>query len=90
MSGKNIRFDGPGRYVVITKEDISPEILELFSGKIKISELPDEVHAGSEIVVEIKDQSELLSLLNMLYDNHYTILKIECLSNRIIDQGNPL
>ena len=90
MSGKNIRFDGPGRYVVITKEDTSPEIVELFAGKIEISELPDEVHAGSEIVVEIKDQSELLSLLNMLYDNHHTILKIERLSNRIIDQAYPL
>ncbi len=80
MLGKDIRFDGSGRYVVMTREQFSPEIIELFSARENMSEQTGEVIAGSHIVVEIKDQSELLSFLNILYDNHHTIVKVELLS----------
>ena len=90
MPGKDIRFDGPGRYVVTTKEEVSSDIFELYTSKKAKSEHTDGDNAASQLVVDIKDQSELLSFLNILYDNHHTILKIERLSNWIIDQAYPI
>lgn len=81
MLGNDIRFDGPGRYGVRIKEDVSPGIIELFNVKKNITELAGSGNTGSQLIVEIKDQSELLSFLNTLYDNHYTIMKIELLTN---------
>lgn len=89
MFGKNTRFDGPGRYVITTKEEVSPEIFELFTLKKSVNKHSDGDDAITKLVVDIKDQSELLSFLNTLYDNHHTIIKIERLSDRIIDQAYP-
>jgi hypothetical protein len=87
MSGNDIRFDGPGRYVVTTKEEVTPAIFELFIAKKHKSKLT-EGNKGVQLIVEIKDQSELLSLLNVLYDNHQTIMKVELLSNFINQKEN--
>jgi hypothetical protein len=81
MLGNDIRFDGPGRYIVTTREEVSADIFELYTSKKAISEQTDGDNASSQLVVDIKDQSELLSFLNTLYDNHYTIMKIELLAN---------
>ena len=81
MDGKDIRFDGPGRYVITTKEEVNPGIFELYNTKNNKGKLTGAGHAGSEHIFEIKDQSELLSILNILYDNHHTIVKVELLSN---------
>jgi len=89
MPGKDIRFDGPGRYVVTTKEEVSSDIFELYASKKVVSEQTHGDEAGYQLVVNIKDQTELLSFLNILYDNHHTILKIERLSTWIIDQAYP-
>lgn len=81
MLGDAIRFDGPGRYVVKTKESINPEIFELFNAKINTSKLAGIGNIDSLLIVEIKDQSELLSFLNTLYDNHHTIMKVELITS---------
>jgi hypothetical protein len=88
MDGKDIRFDGPGRYVITTKGEVNPDISELYNAKKNKCRLTGAGHAGSELIVEIKDQSELLSFLNTLYDNHQTIMKVELLSNLINQEEN--
>jgi hypothetical protein len=32
---------------------------------------------GNHLITDIKDQSELIGLLNVLYNNRYTIIKVE-------------
>lgn len=46
MLGNDIRFDGPGRYGVRIKEDVSPEIFELFNAKKNKSELAGSGNTG--------------------------------------------
>lgn len=89
MLGKDIRFDGPGRYIVTTREEVSADIFELYTSKKVISEQTGGDNAGSQLIVYIKDQSELLSFLNILFDNHHTIVKIELLSNGTDQNENP-
>ena len=89
MDGEDIRFDGPGRYVITTKGEVNPDIFELYNAKKNKSSVTGGGLTGSELIVEIKDQSELLSLLNILYDNHIAIIKVELLSNRISKQAHP-
>jgi hypothetical protein len=84
MLKRELRFDGPGKYAVTTKDEANPEIFEMFRAEKGKIELGDSSKTGSQFIVEIKDQSELLSLLNILYDNHNTIIKVEFLSNMMI------
>jgi hypothetical protein len=35
---------------------------------------------GNQYIIDIKDQSELISMLNLFYDHHYTLIKVENIS----------
>ena len=78
---KDIRFDGPGRYLVNVREEASTEIIEMFNVVKNKTELTEGGTLRTQLVVDIKDQSELLSFLNILHDNHHTIMKVELLSS---------
>ena len=76
----DLYFDGPGRYLILIKEKLSQDIYEMFPVK---DAQDDHIHLdehGNHLIIDIKDQSELMGLLNMLYNNHYTIIKVEYLS----------
>jgi hypothetical protein len=92
MLKNDIRFDGPGRYIVTTREEVSADIFELYTLKKAISEQTGGDNASSQLVIDIKDQSELLSFLNILYDNHHTIIKVELIlsTSRQEDLSNSL
>lgn len=81
MDGGKIRYDGPGMYAITTKEEVNHDIFELFNVKKIQGEPTDGSNADSQLIFEIKDQSELLSFLTVLFDHHHTILRLELLSN---------
>jgi len=86
MIEDNIHFDGPGIYKILTKEALSPEIFEMYS----LLEMEDSRARSShkkQLLLNIKDQSELMGFLNMLYQLHYTILRVELVSIAESDQA---
>jgi hypothetical protein len=74
---KDIRFDGPGRYLVNVREEASTDIFEMYKVVKNKTEVTEGGILRTQLIVDIKDQSELLSFLNVLYDNHHTIMKVE-------------
>jgi len=77
MLRDDLYFDGPGRYLILIKEKLSQDIYEMFSVKDAQDDLANLDEHGNRLIIDIKDQSELMGLLNMLYNNHYTIIKVE-------------
>jgi hypothetical protein len=75
MSGSTIHFDGPGDYIIQTKEKFNPDSFCMFSFYERtINKSP--FTSTYELVLSIRDQSELMGFLNMLYDHHYTLIKV--------------
>jgi hypothetical protein len=74
---KDIRFDGPGRYLINVREEASTEIIEMFNVVKNKTEVAEDGSLRAQLIIDIKDQSELLSFLNILHDNHHTIMKVE-------------
>jgi hypothetical protein len=89
---KDIRFDGPGRYLVNVREEASTEIIEMFNVVKNKTEVAEDGSLRAQLIIDIKDQSELLSFLNILHDNHHTIMKVELIlsSSRQNDLSNNL
>lgn len=77
MNRDDLHFDGPGRYLIVIKEKISQDIFEMFPIKEAQDALVNLDEHGNQLIIDIKDQSELMGLLNVLYNNHYTIIKVE-------------
>jgi hypothetical protein len=77
MNRDDLHFDGPGRYLIVIKEKVSQDIFEMFPIKEAQDALVNLDEHGNQLIIDIKDQSELMGLLNVLYNNHYTIIKVE-------------
>jgi hypothetical protein len=71
----NLRFDGPGRYSVITRDGWASEVSELFEAVEVRSEF-SEGRNFKVFTIDVKDQSELMSFLNSLYGWRHTIIKV--------------
>ena len=70
-----LRFDGPGRYSVITQDGCVSEVSELFEA----AEVRSEITEGRNLkvfTIDVKDQSELMGFLNSLYGCRHTIIKV--------------
>jgi hypothetical protein len=80
MQKDDLHFDGRGWYLILIKEKVSQDIYEMFSVKDAQDDLVGLDEHGNHLIIDIKDQSELMGLLNALYNNHYTIIKVEYLS----------
>jgi hypothetical protein len=80
MNQDNLRFDGPGRYLILLKEHVSQEILSLFPIRGAQDDPVGRYKNRNQLIIDIKDQSELMGLLNALYNNHCTIIKVEHLT----------
>lgn len=85
---KNIRFDGPGQYLVNTKEQIDPGFLEIFN--IKIFNPADKKgnKLQNKFIIQVKDQAELSGFLNALYNSRYTLIGIDRLPDHSFEQSN--
>ena len=77
MSGVDLIFDGPGKYLVQVKEKVNPEIMEMFRLRPTEGAVQSDCDNCTQLFLDIKDQSELLGFLNTLYDFHHTIYKVE-------------
>jgi hypothetical protein len=77
MNRDDLHFDGPGRYLIVIKEKVSQDIFKMFPIKDARDALVNQDKHGNQLIIDIKDQSELMGLLNALYNNHYTIIKVE-------------
>jgi len=77
MNRDDLHFDGPGRYLIVIKEKVSQDIFEVFPIKEARDNPVNLDEHGNQLIIDIKDQSELMGLLNVLYNNHYTIIKVE-------------
>lgn len=77
MQKHDLHFDGPGRYLIEIKGKVSRDILEMFPIKEAQDDLVNPDQLGNHLIIDIKDQSELMGLLNVLYNNRYTIIKVE-------------
>jgi hypothetical protein len=73
----DLYFDAPGRYLIVLKEKVSQDIFEMFPGMEAWDDLVHPDGHGNHLIADIKDQSELMGLLNVLYNNRYTIMKVE-------------
>ncbi|MGD9329422.1 MAG: hypothetical protein PVH48_10680 [Cyclobacteriaceae bacterium] len=80
MQRDDLYFDGPGRYLILIKEKLSQDIYKMFPVKDAQDDLVNQDEHGNHLIIDIKDQSELMGLLNTLYDHHCTIIKVEYLS----------
>jgi hypothetical protein len=77
MSGVDLIFDGPGKYLIQVKEKVNPEIMEMFRLRPAEGAVQSDCDHCTQHFLDIKDQSELLGFLNTLYDFHHTIYKVE-------------
>ena len=80
MPVDDLYFDSSGRYAIVIKEEVHPEFFEMFQLREMENAPSEPVKGPTQLIVDIKDQSELLGLLNALYDNHHTIFKVEYVS----------
>lgn len=72
---KTLRFDGPGKYSVITTDGIASEVSESFEA-VTVRTKFSEGRKLEVFTIEVKDQSELMGFLNSLYGCRHTILKV--------------
>ncbi len=75
MQNDTITFDGPGSYNIVVKEKLHADVLELMVDDFPENQFTKE--KKSQIILRVKDQAQLSGFLNILYDYHYTLLKIE-------------
>ena len=70
-----LRFDGPGKYSVITLDGCASEVSELFEAVEVRSEF-SEGRNMKVFTIDVKDQSELMGFLNSLYGCRHTIIRV--------------
>jgi hypothetical protein len=80
MQQHSLYFDGPGRYLILIKGHLSQEMLAIFPAKVVHDGIIMLDNMGYRLIIDFRDQSELMSALNILYNHHCTILKVEYLS----------
>ena len=81
-----IKFDAPAFYRIIVNGVLSDTSYPFFEG-MNIKVLKDEDKFESTIITGyVKDQAALAGLLNMLYDLHYPILKIEYTGDKYLQR----
>jgi hypothetical protein len=76
----DLYFDGPGRYLIHIKENMGQDIFEMFAIKYAQDDPTNLNKKRNQLMIDIKDQSELLGFLNELYNHHYTLIKVEYIS----------
>ena len=72
----DLYFDGPGTYLVTTKNRIKSEFMEIFPVEICAARPGNNAEENS-YTLTVRDQSELMGFLNSLYNEHHTIVKVE-------------
>ena len=80
MQKDDLHFDGPGKYLILIKENVSQEVLAMFPCKVTQDNIFNQENHGFQLIGDFKDQSELMSVLYTLYNNRCTILKVKYLS----------
>jgi hypothetical protein len=55
---------------------VAPFLFDIYIKEVQDDLVNMDEH-GNHLIIDIKDQSELMGLLNALYNNRYTIIKVE-------------
>ena len=77
----NVRFDGPGKYMVNTRERIDDSFLEIFNIHLITPSGQKEDPFYNQLIIKVRDQAELSGFLSALYNCRYTLLGINYLTD---------
>jgi hypothetical protein len=77
LSRNLIAFDQPAIYQISVQGRIDPSMSDLLGGMTISSDLMEAGHPVTTLRGELRDQSALAGLLNMLYELHLTVLSVE-------------
>jgi len=82
-SDRPLRFDSPASYRIVV-QGVIPEMFHSYFEGMKIDNIKNP--KGSErtaITASLKDQAALTGLINMLYDLHFLIIRVEHITDEI-------
>ena len=88
-----LRFTVPARYCICVKGFLDESWSQRLSGMQIKNQVPDLQTPAAEIIGEVQDQTELIGVLNSLYEMHLPIISVNFLNlvtnNRSQLEPNP-
>ena len=82
-----IKFDAPGTYKIVVQGNLPENLHPYFANMKIVTERGKNGIFSTLLTGNIKDQAALAGILNMLYDFHYPILLVECVTEKISDNN---
>lgn len=77
--GIDFKFSSPARYRICVKGFLDESWSERFSGMCISNENPGRITPMTTLVGSVIDQTELLGVLNSLYEMHLPLVSVELL-----------
>ena len=78
--GKDLTFTVPARYCICVKGFLDESWSNRLSGMKIDNQVPDKQNPSAEITGEVRDQTELLGVLNSLYEMHLPLISVNFLN----------
>lgn len=76
----DLMFTKPARYCICVKGFLDESWSSRLSGMQIRNHVPSKIVPATEITGEVRDQTELLGVLNNLYEMHLPLISVEYLS----------
>ena len=90
--GNELKFTVPARYCICVKGFLDESWSHRLSGMQISNQVPDKQSPTAEITGEVRDQTELIGVINSLYEMHMPLISVTFLNkatNEKLSQMKP-